>query len=209
MVRKTMVNFCSSLVGLMVTLSGFMKAYEMMIIPPPQFRLVIPDCHNVGRDAGAAVVSNNAILMRMDAVPRHVGMDDNGGTQPRIVQLKQGSGLEYWDEGELKLGTFMQLNSFAPSLRIIPSERRKGGETTVVIDVGQIVGIWEDQGPNNVTAWTNLLDSVQDTMREIHPLRLNLDDLWKAASNVSNRGRWVVVAVVCVSIANCSRWGGG
>ncbi len=182
-----------------------MKAYMMTIIPPPQFRLNIRDCCNIGSNAGA-MGSNNIVLMGMDAVPRHVGIDDDGGTQPRIAQLKQGSGLEYWDEGELKIGTFMKLNSLAPSLRVMPSERRKGGKMIVVIDVGQIVGVWEDQGPNNVTAWTNLLNSVQDTMREIDPLKLNLDDLWKTAANVSKRGRWAV-AVVRVSIANCNWWG--
>ncbi len=189
MMVHTTINFRAFFVSLMlVVLARFTTVYMLLIIPPPHFQLIGRYC-NIGGDAGV-VFSNNAISMGMDAPSRHRGMDDV--TEPRIVQLKQGTGLEYWHEGELKIGTFMNLNSLAPSLRVIPSERRKGGNMTVVIDVGQIVGVWEDQGPTNATAWTNLMDSVQDTMHKIDPLKLNLDGLWKATANVNKRKRRVV-----------------
>ncbi len=173
---------------LLVMLSRLTTVYMLLIITPPRLELIGRYCNTGG---GAKVVfSNNAIWMGLDAPPplQDKGTDD-GTEEPRIVQLKQGAGLEYWHEGGLNIGTFMSLNSLAPSLHVMPAEGRKGENTTVVIDVGQIVGAWEDQGPMNATAWMNLMDSVQNTLHEIDPLKLNLDGLWKAAAKVNKRKR--------------------
>ncbi len=216
----TKVNLCAYLngVAVMVVLGGvftnahiMMKVMLMIIPPPQQFQLIRRDCNIVGGcrscDAGV-VVYNNAVSIGLGVQQRQndEGIIDVSTQQPRIMQLKPGSGLEYWHEGGLRIGTFMNLNSLAPSLRVMPSERRKKGRDddnmAIVIDVGQIVGIWEDQGPKNMTTWTNLLDSVNHIMHEIDPLNLNLDDLWKATANVSKRGRWVVGYVCSLSASS-------